>query len=121
LFYNKTGTGLLKRKDFMVSPLEIVLIIVVIIIIALIARIVRTGRGIAGRNGETNPDTATKSPEKNKAASYLNRSGITLVIIGIIALVAAASLFRWVLQGYLWAFILIALGVMLVVLSRKKR
>ncbi len=105
----------------MVSPLEIVLIIAVIIIIALIARIVRTGRAAAGQNPAPNLDTATSPPEKNRTASYLNRGGITMVIIGIIALVAAASLFRWVLQGYLWAFILITLGVMLVVLSRKKR
>jgi hypothetical protein len=121
LFYNNTGIDLFKGTDFMVSPLEIVLIIVVIIILALIARIVRTGRGATGQNPAPNRDTAASPMEKNRTASYLNRSGITLVIIGIIALVAAATLFRWVLQGYLWAFILITLGVMLVVLARKKR
>lgn len=105
----------------MVSTLEIVLIIVVIIIIAVIARIVRMGRGAAVQNAGTNKDTTAGPPEKGLTASYLNRSGITLVIIGVITLIIAASLFRWVLQGYLWAFILIALGVMLVVLSRKKR
>jgi hypothetical protein len=93
----------------MVGPLEIFLIIAVIIIIAVIARIVRTGRSAAGR------------PTKGRAVSYLNGGGITLVIIGIIILVAAVSLFRWVLQGYLWAVVLIALGIMLMVLSRKKR
>jgi hypothetical protein len=92
----------------MVGPLEIVLIIAVIIIIAVIARLVRMGR-------------AAVPPAKGKTASYLNGSGITLVIIGIITLVAAVSLFRWVLQGYLWAVALIALGIMLIVLSRKKR
>jgi Ca2+/Na+ antiporter len=121
LSYNKTGSGLFEGKDIMISPLEIVLIIVVVLLIAFVARLVRTGCGAAGPKPAADQDTAACPPRNNRTASYLNRSGITLVIIGIIALIAAASLFRWVLQGYLWAFILIALGVMMVVLSRKKR
>ena len=105
----------------MVSPLEIILIIVVVIILALTVRIVRMGRVPARQSIKANKDTSGKATAKHKTASYLNRSGITLVITGIVAFIAAAGLFRWALQGYLWAFILIALGALLVVISRNKR
>jgi len=95
------------------GPLEIVLIIVVVICIALIARIVRSvGRQPAARDER-------KSPQR--AGGFLNKGGIALIIAGVVVLAAAASLFRWVLQGYLWALILIAGGTIMVLLARRKR
>jgi hypothetical protein len=105
------------------GPLEIALIIVIIIAAAIIARIVRGGRHTA----PPNPSSTSNAPVENyedrtsKIWAYFNRTGIALVIVGILALLAAASFFRWVLQSYLWATILIAVGLLLVFLSRKKR
>jgi hypothetical protein len=95
------------------GPLEIVLIIVVVICIALIARIVRP----AGRSSAAHDER--KSPQR--AGGFLNKAGIALIIGGIVVLAAAASLFRWVLQSYLWAIILIAGGTIMVLLARRKR
>jgi len=103
------------------GPLEIILIVVVIIAVAVIARIIRTGRGAAGQNGASTSDVTASPPGKNRVWGFFNRTGIVLVIAGIAGLIAAASLFRWVLQSYLWASILIAVGFILVLLSRRKR
>lgn len=105
------------------GPLEIVLIIVVIIAIALIARIARSRNGTAVRKGPTNRDKGEKSSERNSGRvwGHLNRTGIVLIIGGIAAFIATVSLFRMVLQSYLWAFILVAAGLILILLSRNKR
>ncbi len=103
------------------GPLEIILIIVVVIAVAVIARIIRTGRSATRQNEPTATDITVKSPGKNRLWEFLNRTGIVLVIGGIAGLIAAASLFRWVLQGYLWAAILIAAGSILILFVRRKR
>ncbi len=103
------------------GPLEIVLIIAVIIAVAVIARIIRTGRGATGQKEASTSDATTNSPGKSRFWGFFNRTGIVLVIAGIAGLIAAASLFRWVLQSYLWASILITVGFILVLLSRRKR
>ena len=99
------------------GPLEIALIIVVVIAVAIIARIIRSGRSSAGQTGKS----ATGKSRSSRLWQYLNRTGIVMVVAGVAALIAAVSLFRWVLQSYLWAFILMALGFILVLFSRKKR
>jgi membrane protein implicated in regulation of membrane protease activity len=103
--------------------LEIILIIVVIIAIAVIARIVRRRDGATIRKRSTDRDSTGKSTGGNsgRAWDFLNKTGIILVIGGIAAFIAAVSFFRMVLQGYLWAFILVAVGLILVLLSRKRR
>ena len=99
--------------------LEIILVIVVIIAIAIIARIIRPGR-IARRQNEE-PERRPKPASSGKTSSFLNRTGIVLIIAGGIALVAAFSFFRFILQSYLWAFLAIAVGVILLRFTRKKR
>jgi hypothetical protein len=103
------------------GPLEIVLIIVVIIAVAVIARIVRTSGGASGQNTASTSPAAANQPGNSRLWGFLNSTGIVMVIAGVAALIAAISLFRWVLQSYLWAFILMAIGFILVLFSRKKR
>jgi hypothetical protein len=103
------------------GPLEIILIIVVIIVVAIIARIVRGGRIAREASSSRDTPAATGKATTGKIWSYLNRTGIAMVIVGFIALVTAVSFFRWVLQSYLWGVVVIALGFLLVFLSRKKR
>ncbi len=106
-----------------IGPLEIILIIIIVIAAAIIARIVRGGRLAGSSKKSPEPDTPTGVREDgtSKIWAYFNRTGIALIIIGILALLAAASFFRLVLQSYLWATIVIAVGLLLVFLSRKKR
>ena len=103
------------------GPLEIVLIIVVIIAAAIIARIVRTGKGSPGQDTAPDDRDSPSQPVNTRLWGFLNRTGIVMVIAGVAALIAAISLFRWVLQSYLWAFILMAAGFILVLFARKKR
>ena len=103
------------------GPLEIVLIIAVIIAVAVIARIIRTGRGTVGQSKASTTEVSADQPASSRLWGFLNRTGIVMVIAGVAALIAAISLFRWVLQSYLWAFILMAVGFILVLFSRKKR
>jgi hypothetical protein len=95
-----------------VGWLEIVLIILVVIAVTVIARIVGAGRR----------DREMETP-KNKArpGKSLNRTGIFLIIAGIAGLIVAASVFRLVLQSYLWALIVIAAGTILVFIARRRR
>ena len=50
----------------------------------------------------------------------LKNTGVATIIIGIIILAIAAGFFRWVLQGYLWALVLIAGGTIMLLLARRK-
>jgi hypothetical protein len=98
-----------------IGPLEIALIFVVLIAVAIIARVSRLGRASAARRpGEK---SGARSP---RAGGIFKNTGIVLIIIGLIVLAAAAGLFRWVLQGYLWALVLIAGGTVMVLLARRK-
>ena len=105
------------------GPLEIILIIVVIIAIVVIARITRRKDKAAGQEEPATPDVTVISPEStsNRVWDFLNRTGIVLVVGGLVAFIAAVSFFRMVLQSYLWAFILIAVGLIMVLYSRRKR
>lgn len=103
------------------GPLEIALIIAVVIAVAVIARIIRTGGTAAKSGGNSSTDIAPAPPGKNRLWAFFNRTGIVLILAGIAGLIAAVSLFRWVLQSYLWAVILIVVGLILILFSRKKR
>lgn len=100
-----------------IGPLEIALIIAVIIAIAIIARVVRTGSKSAGQKA------TVSQPGGNigRLYGFFNRTGIVLIIAGTITLIAAASLFRWILQSYLWASLIIAIGLVFIFFARKKR
>jgi membrane protein implicated in regulation of membrane protease activity len=103
--------------------LEIVLVILVVITIVVIARIARSRRGTASNKESATADNSLTQPRKdtNKVWNFLNKTGIVLIIGGAAALIAAVSLFRTVLQGYLWAFIVFAAGLILMLYSRGKK
>ena len=102
--------------------LEIALIIAVIIVVLIMTRIFRTRDGYTGQNKESPPGVPRKSveAETTKMLPFLKRAGIALALIGIVLLFASLALFRWAFQSYLWSFIIIAIGIALIFLSRKK-
>ncbi len=104
------------------GPGEIILIIAIIIAAALITRIVRTGRGTARQNEESAVAITAKPSEdkSNRAHGFFKRAGIAFVLIGIVILLAGMSMFRWALQSYLWSFIIIVIGLVILLLSKKK-
>lgn len=95
-----------------VGWLEIVLIIIVVIAVTVIARIAGAGRR----------DEAPATPKaRSRPRNSLKRTGIGLIIGGIAGLIVAASVFRLVLQSYLWALIVIAAGMIMLFIARRRR
>jgi hypothetical protein len=98
---------------------EIIFTIVVIIAIILIARVVGASRRTPGKDKESSATTSKRNV--GGTVSIIKRTGIIAIIIGVILLIVSASMLRWALQGYLWAFIIILFGFILVFLTRRKR
>lgn len=105
-----------------IGPLEIIVIIVIIIAVAIVARAVRFNRDNTNQNARASTDISVRQVKHKQANmwAYVKRIGITFVITGIILALAGMSMFRWAVQGYMWAFIIMVLGIGLVFLSRKK-
>ena len=102
--------------------LEIVIIIAVIIAAAFITRIIRTSRNADRQKEESPTDVLVKqvNTSTNKTSSFLHRSGIALILTGAIILFAGIGMFRWAFQSYYWSFIIVVIGIVLVILFRKK-
>ena len=104
------------------GPMEIAIIIAVIIGIAVITRILRT-RQVASRQDKESPAGKPARQVKKgtgKTRNSLTRTGIAFILAGGILLLAGITLFRWAFQSYWWAFIFVAIGLILVFLSRRK-
>jgi len=104
------------------GPLEIIAIIVVIIAVAVLTRIFRTNRGSAKQTKKSSSDTQIKPTEvrTSKIQSLFKRVGLAFTLTGIILLLAGIGMFRWAFQSYFWSLIIIAIGIVLIFLSRKK-
>ena len=101
--------------------LEIVIIIIAIILILVVTRIVRVGRDITNTGGTSTKMSLEQTTGKpRKMTQRLRATGIIIIIIGIISLLAGVSFFKWAYWSFLWAFITIAIGFMMVFLSRKR-
>jgi len=100
------------------GPLEIVFIIVIIIAAAVITRIIRTGRGAARQNEESSVKPLERKTKRPR--NFFRRTGIAFVLTGIVVFLAGISMFRWALQSYMWSFIIIAIGFVILFLSRKR-
>ena len=102
--------------------LEIVIIIAVITAIALGTRIYRSSRDATGQSKKSSGEI-THRPLKKKSGrtrSYLKRAGTAFFIAGIILALAGVGAFRWAVQSYVWSFIIIGAGLLLLFLSKKK-
>jgi hypothetical protein len=105
-----------------IGVLEIVVIIIIIIAIVLIARVVRTGPKDADQ-ARTSPTDITSLYAKEKSGWMRNRSrrlGIAFIVAGILFALAGISMFKWAVQGYVWAFVAMGVGFVLLFLSRRK-
>ena len=104
------------------GPLEIIIIIIVIIAVAVIARIIRFNRGRTNQHGVSSVGISVKSAGERigRTRSLFRKVGLAFVLTGIVLLLAGISMFRWALQSYLWSFIIVAVGLVVVFLSRKK-
>ena len=103
------------------GPFEIAAIIIVVLLIIIVTRIVRGGRNTANTGKASKEITTGQTTAKPvKIKRRLRVSGIILVIIGIISLLVGVSLLKWLYWSYLWAFIAIVIGFIIIFISRKK-
>ena len=102
--------------------LEIVIIIAIIIAIAVVTRIHRSYRDATEQSKKSSEEiTHWQLKEKaDKTRSYLKRVGTAFFIAGTILALAGMSMFRWAVQSYVWSFIIVGVGLVLLFLSRKK-
>jgi hypothetical protein len=103
--------------------LEIALIIFVVIAVIIIARIIRPGYIASRKDDRPSADISSNTSKQNadKRMTILTRTGIALISAGGIALVAGIIMLRWVIHNYVLSFVLIVCGVIILVLSRRKR
>jgi len=96
--------------------LEIGVIILVVIIIYAATRV--------SRGGENDAKKVGKQQDNGKAGRggkpRLKITGIALLVIGVIILIASFSLIKWIFWGNVWAFIILAIGLLLLFLTRRR-
>ena len=78
----------------------------------------------AGQIGNEIRSTFEKADEEDTSGKIRRRRnllGIVLIIIGIVILLGTLNLFRWISWVYIWPVILIAVGLIIIFSSRRKR
>ena len=97
------------------GPLEIVLIIFVIIAVLVIARILGPDRRESQKNRKSGART------NDRSAKFLGRTGIALIIAGGLTLIAGVSMLQWLLHNYVLSIVLIVVGIIVYMISRRRR
>ena len=102
--------------------LEIGIIIVVALVIYGLVRMMRLGQNVAKKN-ETPVGVAKQEDDKKPERvrhPRLQITGIALTLIGIIILLASVSLVKWFFWGSVWALIVIAVGLLIIFMIRRR-
>ena len=101
------------------GPLEIGLIIVIVLIFLALTRTKRSGR----RTSETSQrDTANQDGKATSRFKVRHHQilGTVLIIVAAVFLWIAASMFKWVFWSYLWAFAVLAVGLIAIFMWPKR-
>ncbi len=98
---------------------EIVIILIIIILILVVTRIGRVRPNSTNEN-QASSDTPVEQviEKRRKLLQRLRIPGIIFFIIGVSSLLIGISLFNWVYWSYLWALIAVAIGFVMVLMSR---
>ena len=108
-----------------IGVIEIGLIIIVVFLVLFMFRIGRMGRksdrSIQRKMTGEQADTGAAELEKRGVGKYSTIVGLGLILISIVLLWSGARLLKWVFWSYSWFLILAVIGLLLMVLSRKKR
>ena len=103
------------------GPLEIVIILVVVLIIFGATKMTDVGKRISG-GGKGQSGSRASSETKAAPIRYprLQMTGIFIVAAGAILLAISYGLLKLVGAWGIWAIVLIAIGVTLVIISRRR-
>lgn len=103
------------------GPLEVIVVVIVLFFVPLVLRVVRGDRNIAGKGKKSSLEIQERQVEPSAGNWHrLRRAGIVFIIVAIILVLSAMSMFKWVLKAYLWSFILLAIGLAILFMSRKR-
>lgn len=105
-----------------IGLLEIIVTAIIIIAIVLITRITRVKPDDIAQNEESPTGIATwrVKDRSGRMRNYSKRLGLAFVVAGILFALAGISMFRWAVQGYVWAFVAMGLGFALLFLAQRK-
>ena len=102
------------------GPLEIGLIIVVMLLTVVVMRIVRVGRNAAEKSKKSSVEIPERQVKQSTGKSRLKFVGIAFILTGILLLLTGINLFKWVYWSYLWSFIIVVIGFIIVFMSRRR-
>jgi len=105
--------NIIQDSALRIGLFEIGILVVVVLVIFMATRL--WGIGKSGAKEAKPADSRTKTNNRRR----LRISGIALIVIGIVFLLANMSLFKWVMWSYAWLLALILVGLILVLLFRK--
>ena len=104
------------------GPQEIILVVLFIIAIIMITFIVRLGRSSTRLKHVPSKATMIKEfrQHMNRLYGFFKETGIALAAIGITLILSGLIVFKWTVPGYMWSFIIIAIGSIMLFMFRKK-
>lgn len=101
--------------------LEITLIIIIITLVLVAVRVVGAGRNTAYKVKNTSLEIPQRQVEQSVGNGLrLRRAGVAFIVIAIILVLSAMSMFKWVMKGFTWSFIALAIGFAILFMSRKR-
>lgn len=98
--------------------MEILIILFVIFSVALIFRMFRGDKTLAAQGKKELMDVSSQELPANR--SQFKLAGILIVVFGIAALLLGGSLFKIVYKFYFWAIMLVGMGIVVLVFTRRR-
>jgi Sec-independent protein translocase protein TatA len=101
---------------------EILILIIVIFIIFGVSRMMSGGRSGKPESRVTykNAEDLEEERIKRQRRSRMQVLGSIFVIIGLVILLSAFNMFKWIFMGYTWSAIIIIIGIAVLFLSRRQ-
>ncbi len=102
-----------------IGPWEILIILIVAFSAVLLFRLFRGDKRL-NEPGTNNSVEVSSGHDLATGKSQLKKAGVVLVVLGIIILLFGISTFELVMKMFLWAFILVGVGLVALLLSRNR-
>ena len=107
------------------SLLEIIIIVLVLLTVLVAVRIIGAGRSSQVKDTAKGKKYSLEIPgrqveQSSRKGLQIKLAGVVFILVSILLVLAGMSMFKWVLKSYLWSFILLAIGLSIIFMSRKR-
>lgn len=102
------------------GPLEIIIILVVVLVIFGATKMTDVGKRIGGGKGKSGGRAGSEAKATPIRYPRLQMTGILIVVAGAILLGISYGLLKLVGAVGIWAIVIIAIGVTMVIISRRR-